>query len=220
MQDSVPVDPSATVPTDSMPLWRTIKPRSLWGDTARAFARNKAGMLGLTIAVLLVVAAVFAPLIAPYDPVKSDFLALRQGPSLRHIMGTDELGRDVFSRILFGARTAILVAVITTTLSTVTGVIVGAFGAYLGGWIDSGVVWLMDALLNFPGIWLAAFISVSTRPTVARFTTWLYHTTGWTAMQDPVLLDYLIVFGCLALVSWPGLGRLVRGQVLSLREKE
>jgi ABC-type dipeptide/oligopeptide/nickel transport system permease subunit len=200
--------------------WRTAKPRSLWGDAARTFARNKAGMLGLVIVALFVFGAVFAPFIAPYDPLEQDWDTLRQPPTAQHIMGTDELGRDVFSRILMGARTALLVALLTTTISTVIGVLVGALGALIGGWLDALVVWIMDGLMNFPGIWLAAFISVTTRPTVTRIAGILYEQTGWESLKNTVILDYLLVFGALALIGWPGLGRLVRGLVLSLREKE
>lgn len=205
-----------TAPT----VWKTAKPRSFWGDAARTFSRSKAGMLGLTIAILLFLIAIFAPWLAPYDPLEQDWTALRQPPSPAHIMGTDELGRDLLSRLIMGARTAILVAVIITFSSTIIGTLLGALGAFLGGWFDSGLVWLMDALMNFPGIWLAAFVSVTTRPTIGRLAESIYAATGWESMKDPVILDYLVVFGCLGLISWPGIGRLVRGQVLSLRERE
>ena len=200
--------------------WRTAKPRSLWGDAARTFSRNKAGMFGLLIATILFLSAVFAPLLAPYDPLEQNWDRLREPPSADHVMGTDELGRDVLSRLLMGARTAILVALIITFISTFMGVVFGSLGAYLGGWFDTGLVWVMDALMNFPRIWLAAFISMSTRPTISKWSTALYKATGWASLQNPVVLDYLIVFGCLALVSWPGIARLVRGQVLSIRERE
>ena len=200
--------------------WRTTKPRSLWGDAARTFARSKAGMFGLVVALTLFLTAIFAPLLAPYDPLEQDWLRLREPPSRDHIMGTDELGRDLYSRLLMGARTAILVAIIITFSSTIIGIIFGSLGAYLGGWFDTGLVWVMDALMNFPTIWLAAFISVSTRPTIGRLGLAIYKSTGWEAMRDPVILDYLIVFGCLGVVGWPGIARLVRSQVLSIRERE
>ena len=135
-------------------------------------------------------------------------------------MGTDELGRDLFSRLLMGARTAILVAIIITGTTTAIGLVLGSLGAYLGGWFDQALVWVMDALMNFPSIWLAAFISVSTRPTIGRWAQAIYQATNWESMRNPVVLDYLIVFGCLGLVGWPGIARLVRSQVLSIRERE
>jgi ABC-type dipeptide/oligopeptide/nickel transport system permease subunit len=200
--------------------WRTAKPRSLWGDAARTFARSKAGMIGLFMAIVLLFSAIFAPLIAPYDHLEQDWDNLRQPPSRRHIFGTDELGRDVFSRILMGLRTAFLVAAIMTALSTAVGVLTSSICTLIGGWVDTALVWLMDALMNFPGIWLAAFITVATRPTVSRWAEAAFERTGMEVFKDTVVIDYVLVFSCLALVSWPGIGRLVRGQVLSLREKE
>lgn len=196
------------------------KARSLWSDAARTFARNKAGMTGLVIAVTVILIAVFAPLIAPYDFADQDWDHVREGPSRTHLMGTDSLGRDLFSRVVMGVRTAVFVAVIVTFSTAIIGVLVGALGAFLGGWTDAVAVWIMDGLLNFPSLWLAAFVSVVTKPIVNRLAQSVYDATGWGFMQDTVVLDYLVVFVCLSFVWWAGLGRLVRGQVLSLREKE
>jgi ABC-type dipeptide/oligopeptide/nickel transport system permease subunit len=113
-----------------------------------------------------------------------------------------------------------MVGMIVTLSTTVIGVLVGSMGALVGGWVDTALVWIMDALLNFPALWLAAFINVLTRPTIRRTARGIYEATGWAWMQNPVALDYLVMFGCLSFVWWAGLGRLVRGQVLSLREKE
>jgi ABC-type dipeptide/oligopeptide/nickel transport system permease subunit len=200
--------------------WRTAKPRSLWGDTARTFARNKAGMAGLVVACLVMLIAILAPWVAPYDHLEQDWDHLREPPSAAHLMGTDAVGRDLLSRVLMGIRTAVLVAVIVTFTTAVVGVLVGAMGALIGRWVDAIVVWVMDGLLNFPTLWLAAFINVLTRPTIRRVARQIYESTHWNWLQDPVALDYLVMFGCLSFVWWAGLGRLVRGQVLSLREKE
>ena len=81
-------------------------------------------------------------------------------------MGTDALGRDLFSRIIIGIRTAFLVGVIVTLITAIIGVLMGALGGLLGGWVDTAVVWIIDGLLNFPAIWLAAFVVVITRPVV------------------------------------------------------
>jgi peptide/nickel transport system permease protein len=200
--------------------WRTAKPRSLWGDAARTFAKNKAGMLGLVVACIVFLTAIFAPWVVPYDYAEQDWDHLREPPSRAHIMGTDVLGRDIFSRVIFSIRTAVLVAFIVTFSTALIGVLVGAMGALIGGWVDALVVWIMDGLLNFPALWLAAFISVVTRPTITRLTEGWYEQSGWEALKSTVLLDYLVVFSALSFVWWAGLSRLVRGQVLSLREKE
>lgn len=196
------------------------KARTLWGDAARTFARNKAGVASLIVAVGVLVVAIIAPLIAPYDFAHQDWDHILEAPSRLHIMGTDDLGRDLFSRVIMGVRTAVFVAAIVTLTTTVIGVLVGALGALIGGWVDAVVVWIMDGVLNFPALWLAAFVSVVTKPLVNQVATAIYKATQWAFMQDTVVLDYLVVFVCLSFVWWAGLGRLVRGQVLSLREKE
>ncbi|HLH72461.1 MAG TPA: ABC transporter permease [Chloroflexota bacterium] len=211
---------SETLASEAMFSRRSAKPRSLWVDAVRTFRQNRVGMAGFVIAVLVILIAIFAPLIAPYGYTAQDWQHIGQPPSLQHIMGTDALGRDLFSRVLMGIRTAVMVAVLVTFSTAAIGTLVGASAALAGGWLDAMVVWLMDTLLAFPSLWLAAFISVVARPTTARLAASIYKSTGWAAMQDPVVFDYLVVFGSLSLVWWAGLGRLVRGQVLSLREKE
>lgn len=177
-------------------------------------------MIGLVIAVLVILMAIFAPWVAPYDFADQDWDHVREAPSWVHLMGTDSLGRDLFSRVIMGVRTAVFVAVIVTFSTALIGVLVGALGALVGGWVDALAVWVMDGLLNFPSLWLAAFVSVVTKPIMNRLAKSIYDATQWGFMQDTVVLDYLVVFVCLSFVWWAGLGRLVRGQVLSLREKE
>ena len=197
-----------------------LKARSLWSDAAHTFVRNFAGMAGLIVILLLIFAAIFAPLIAPYNFTAQNYFAIMQAPSVHHWMGTDELGRDILSRVLMGVRTAVLVAVLVTVLSGLLGILFGSIGALIGGWVDSFVTWFMDALLNIPPLWFAAFVSIATRPGITLLTASLYASTHWSGWKDTVLLDYLVVICCLGFVSWAGIGRIVRGQVLALREKE
>ena len=205
---------------DQSLTFKTTKPRSLWGDAARTFVRNKAGVVGLIIVSIVIVVAIFAPWIAPYDYIDQDWDHIRESPSTMHWMGTDSVGRDLFSRIIMGVRTALIVGFVVSFTIAAIGVLVGGLGALIGGWVDVGLVWLMDGLLNFPALWLAAFISVVTRPIITRFSLAAFEATGWTFWENTVVLDYLVVFFCLSFVWWAPLGRLVRGQVLSLREKE
>lgn len=205
---------------DASLMWRTAKPRTFWGDTVYSFSRNPAGMLGLVIFILLLLTALFADKLAPYDFIAQDWTALLQPPSPQHWMGTDDLGRDMFSRILMGARTALFVALLISILQTTIGLFVGALSAYIGGWVDRVLVWVMDGLLSFPGIWLAAFISVSTRPSIDRISQQLFEATGLGFFQDTVMISYMVVITAIGFVSWPYMGRLIRAQVLSLREKE
>lgn len=202
------------------PTFKTAKPRSLWQDAWRTFLRNKAGVVGLVIVSITLFIAIFALWIAPYDYIEQDWEHIREGPSSLHWMGTDALGRDLFSRVVMGIRTAVIVGVSVSCMIAVIGVLVGSIGALLGGWVDALVVWVIDGLLNFPYLWLAAFVSVVTRPIIANFTITLYEMTGWEFLKNPVVFDYMVVFFCLAFVWWGPLARLVRGQVLSIREKE
>jgi len=206
--------------TEALFSRRSAKPRSLWDDAWRTFRQNRVGFAGFIVGVLVILIAIFAPLIAPYGYAQQDWNAIGQPPTWAHIMGTDALGRDLFSRVLMGIRTAVMVAVVVTSLTALIGTLFGAFSALSRGWVDTLGVWLMDTLLAFPTLWLAAFVSVVARPTTSRLAASIFKATGWSFMQDPVLLDYLVVFGSLSLVWWAGLGRLVRGQVLSIREKE
>lgn len=205
---------------DASSLWHTAKPRSFWGDALHSFTHNKTGMLGLILFAILLLAAIFARQIAPFDYLAQDWNALLKPPGAIHWMGTDDLGRDIFSRVLMGGRTALMVGLLISVVSTTVGLFAGALSAFLGGWVDRVMVWVMDGLLSFPSIWLAAFISVATRPTIDTWSKSLYNLTKLGIFQDRVILSYLVVVTSIGLVAWPYMGRLIRSQVLSLREKE
>ncbi|MEM7125307.1 MAG: ABC transporter permease [Chloroflexota bacterium] len=207
----------AVAPTSQ---FRTSKPRSLWSDAFRTFRQNRAGVFGLIVVGLIILVAILAPWIAPYDYADQDWEHIREGPSALHLMGTDALGRDLFSRVIMGIRTAVLMGFVVSLAVAIMGVMVGSIGPLIGGWVDTAVVWLMDGLLNFPALWLAAFVTVVTKPIIEGTSTALYESTQWEFLQDTIVLDYTVVFLCLSFVWWAPLGRLVRGQVLSLREQE
>ena len=163
---------------------------------------------------------VFGPLISPYDYTRQDLFNTNQPPSLEHWFGTDELGRDLFSRILWGARTALAVAIISQGLSYLVGVILGAVAAYSGGWLDALIMRLADIFMSFPHLLLAVFVSATIRRPIADAAFQVYEQTGWEVFRNTVMIDYLIVFGALALAGWPWAARLIRGQILSLRETD
>jgi ABC-type dipeptide/oligopeptide/nickel transport system permease subunit len=194
--------------------------RSFWEDAARTFVHNIAGMAGLVVIVLLLVIAIFAPKIAPYNYLTQNYTQLLQGPSSQHLMGTDELGRDLFSRVIISLRTGVTVATLITLFTGVIGFIVGAAGALAGSIFDAAVVWVTDALLSIPALWFAAFISVATRPTIEKWVASLATATHWGIFTTADAADYAVVVFCLGLVSWPGLARIVRGQVLALRQRD
>lgn len=168
------------------PRWRVL----------RRLARNRLAMLGLAIIAIFVALAVLAPWIAPHDPLRSSFAKRLQPPSAEHWLGTDELGRDMFSRLLYGARISLRVGLISVSIGTVIGVPLGAISAYYGGWVDLIVQRVIDVMLAFPGI-LLAIVLVST--------------------LGVGLENVMIAVG---IVSVPVYTRLVRGSALALKRKD
>ena len=121
---------------------------------------NKLILISLIIAICIVFSSLFAPYIAPYDPLEPNYSAILEGPSPQHIFGTDDLGRDIFSRILYGGRISLIVSLSSVVLGMILGVGLGFFAGYLGGRVDFWSQRLIDFLLSFPGILLAIFVSV------------------------------------------------------------
>lgn len=159
--------------------------------------RQPLAVIGLALLILFSVMAVFAPLLAPADPSALDLAHRLAPPSFAHWLGTDELGRDILSRVVWGARLSLTVAVSVVALSFVLGLILGGLAGYYGGWIDVTVnTFLMNAFLSLPGILLAiAFV----------------------AFLGPGLLNLILA---LSIGGWVGYARLVRAQVLAVRERE
>jgi ABC-type dipeptide/oligopeptide/nickel transport system permease subunit len=121
--------------------------RSQAVEVWRRFRRSKSAVAGLVMLLTLILMAVFAEAIAPYDPIKQDHSNRMQPPSAKHILGTDELGRDIFSRIVFGARISVSVGLIAVTISCFGGVLLGSLAGYYGGRIDDVIMRIMDILM-------------------------------------------------------------------------
>ena len=151
---------------------------------------------GTAILLLLTAAALFAPVIAPYDPLGQNLDQDLIPHSSEHWLGTDKLGRDILSRIIYGGRISLLVGITTVALSLAIGVVIGSLSGYFGGWIDQMLMRLVDILMAFPGILLAI---------------------AFTAVLGPGL-DHVILALCL--IGWTSYARLVRGEILSLRERD
>ena len=194
--------------------------RGPWRDAARRLVKNRMAMVGLGIIVLFLIAAVFGETLAPFDPIKQNLMAAKQTPNSEHWLGTDELGRDMFSRILTGSRTALLIASFVTFLAAGIGTVIGLISAYGGGIIDTAMMRLADLLLAFPSFLLAAFINATMRTPVSHQMQKLADFTGLDFLAGKLFIDFFLIFGSLAIISWSGYARLIRGQVLSLREQE
>lgn len=194
--------------------------RSLWQDAQRRFRKNRLAVGGLVIVIIFLIAAIVGPHIAPYDFLEQNIMRAFQGPSAEHALGTDDLGRDEFSRMLHGARTAALVAFFTTAISLVIGVLVGAWSGIRGGRADEFLMWVTDLIQAVPGLLLVILINTTLRrPIINAFDT-LYMQTRDPFFLNTLWLDYVLVFSALALIGWPGLARLIRGQVLSINEED
>ena len=131
---------------------------------SRRLSQNSSAVIGFVVAVLLFLMAIFAPLIAPYPYAKQDLSHTRAAPSVQHIFGTDELGRDIFSRIVWGSRFSLSVGVLAVIVGTLIGMVFGAFAGYFGGVVDDIIMRLVDVLQSIPGILLAITISVVLGP--------------------------------------------------------
>lgn len=162
----------------------------------KRFTRNKLAVIGLVIFIALILLALFAPQLAPFDPNKQDWKIRLQAPSALHWMGTDEFGRDLLSRTLYGGRISLLAGVIPVAIGATVGAAIGLTAGYLGGRWDQILMRVLDILLAFPGLFLALAV---------------------VGTLGPSLLNAMLA---VAVVSIPGYARVVRGQVLTLRERD
>jgi len=168
----------------------------MWKVFWRRFRRNKLAMLGALIIFSLALVAVIAPLIAPFSPNQQDVLHRLEPPSRKHLLGTDDLGRDLLSRIIYGTRISLLVGFVAIGIAIIVGSILGLFSGYFGGWLDTVIMRFVDIMLCFPTFFLILMVI---------------------AFLEPNIWNVMAVIG---LTGWPSLTRLVRGECLSVRERE
>ena len=171
------------------------KGRSLWADGWRRLRKNRLAMLGLFIIVFMTVLAIFAPYIAPYDPIEQLIwtkgrAAKLAAPNKEHWFGTDLYGRDILSRVIYGTRISLTIAVAASVVSLVIGVTLGAVAGYYGGKVDDFISWLTNVIYAFPFLLFVLSI-VAFRPA-----------------------SLALVYIAIGFVSWPSIARVVRGQVL------
>ncbi|MFQ6057434.1 MAG: ABC transporter permease [Anaerolineae bacterium] len=191
--------------------------RSRWLDFWRRFSRNKLAVVGLFLVSLMFFTGIFAPWLAPYSYTEQNLDAVEQMPSLAHPLGTDELGRDQLSRIIWGARTAVIVAPSATFVSVLLGLIMGALAGYLGGRVETLIMRLSDILFAFPGLLFALLVAATMQPGIEA---WLKGIEPLKGFVKAGYAEFLVVIIALSLVGWPGMARLVRGQVLALKEAQ
>jgi len=202
---------SAPVPEDP--------PVSLWRDAWQRLVRNKLAVAGLAMVLILAFAAAFGPMLTPYDFLSQDLDARNLAPSLTHLFGTDDLGRDVFSRVLYGSRTAFLVAVVVTAIAVLIGTTLGAIAGFFGGFADRLIMWFTDMTMSVPNLLLVVVINASLKTPLSQWMEVQYLATLNPIFRETVWIDFILVFGSMALISWPPYARLVRAQVLSIRSR-
>lgn len=172
------------------------KKKNPWVEVFRRLRKNRLAMLGLVVVLLLIGMALFASSIAPYSYEDQDLLEAFEGPSKAHWFGTDEFGRDIFSRVVYGSRISLQVGLVAVSFSILIGGFLGALAGYYGGWIDNLIMRIMDILFSVPQLLLAISVAAS---------------------LGPGLFNLMIAVG---ISSVPQYARLVRASVLSIREQE
>ncbi len=169
---------------------------SPWTAARRRFVRSRTGLVGAIVLLIVTICAIFAAQVAPYNPTRQDFRVELQPPSSEHLMGTDEFGRDVLSRVIWGARASLAAGGVAASIALVVGLVLGMVAAFYGGRPDSVIMRVMDILLAFPYLLLAIAV---------------------VAILGPGLLNAMIAIG---IVYIPHYARVVRGAVLAVRARE
>ncbi|CAN7733630.1 ABC transporter permease (plasmid) [Rhizobium leguminosarum bv. viciae 248] len=195
------------------------EPVSLWRDAWYRLKRNRLAIFGLVIVLILAFTAIFGPYLTPYDYLSQDLNARNVLPSMSHLFGTDDLGRDVFSRVVFGTRTAFLVAVIVTVFAVLIGLVLGAVAGFFGNPFDRAIMWLTDVTMSVPNLLLVVVINASLKSPISKWMEARYLETLNPFYRETMWVDFILVFGSMALISWPPYARLVRAQVLSIRSR-
>jgi peptide/nickel transport system permease protein len=187
---------SSNLPTSALARAAIAQPPERRRLALQAFLRHRLAVAGAIVILLSTLAALFAPVVATVNPDTVDLQAVRESPNSRHLLGTDEVGRDVYSRVVYGSRVSISVGLVSVTIYTVIGIVLGSLSGYYGGVVDGAIQRLTDTVMCFPS--LVIIIAA-------------------VALLGASIYNIMIVIG---LLTWPNICRLVRGQFLSLREKE
>ena len=173
-----------------------MRKKNYYSESLKLFWKNKLAVLSLLILIVLVVSAIFAPVLTPYDPNKQVLADKLLFPSSEHLFGTDEFGRDILSRIIYGSRVSISIGIVAQIIASIVGVTLGSLAGYYGGWIDSLISRVMEIFQAFPDLIFAMAIM--------------------TFMGKGVLN----LFIALGLLTWVRTARMIRGSVMQLKEKE
>ncbi len=165
-------------------------------EILRRITKHNLALIGLIILIPMFLCAILAPIISPHDPVEPDLKNILAGPSWSHPFGTDTLGRDVFSRVIYGSRISLLVGFVSVGIATLIGILIGSVSGYSGGIVDEIIMRFVDLMMCFPTFFLILAVI---------------------ALLEPSIWNIMIVIG---LTTWMGIARLVRAEILSIKNKE
>ena len=204
---------AVAIPHDSV---RRGPPRTFWNDAWARLRQNKAAMISLGVVILLALFAISAPLLAPYDYADGDLIHTSQGPNREHWLGTDEVGRDILSRLLYGGRVSLAVAVAAQFVILLIGVPIGLITGYFGGWTDLIIMRIVDAIYALPNLLIAILLMSVLRGNISQS----QQSGSLLVRADHWSSGLIGIFIVLCLTQWLTVSRLVRAQVLSVKERE
>ena len=194
--------------------------RSYWAISFHRLIRKKVGVTCLTLILLMYGSGIFAPLVTPYGYNDQDLSIAKQGPSVSHPFGTDRLGRDILTRIIYGLRTTVIITLATLlTGSLALGITMGLLAGYFGKLIDTLIMRVGEVTSAFPEIFLVLIIISTLKPPITEWVRGVEDKVGIDIISLGVV-DYFVLSLALAIFSWFGMARLVRGQVLQARENQ
>ncbi len=192
------------------------------GHLARAMerlVRKKLAVVCMVVLAVVYCAGIFAPLIAPYDYTETDFTAIRKPPSLQHWAGTDFGGRDVFTRVLWGIQNTVIITLVSmVTGGLLIGITMGLISGYFSSKVDSIVMRTGELFSSFPDILLVIILAYALRPRFIEGARWVEESFGIDGIVRSGVVDYMVVSLALVAFGWVGMARLVRGQVLALKQ--
>lgn len=195
--------------------------RSPWLLLWDRLRKKRLAMVSLAIVLVIYSGGIAAPIVAPYSYTEQNLERGLEGPSADHWFGTDRLGRDMFSRVLYSARTTLIITVAVVVSGTlVIGNLLGLLAGYRGGWVDSAIMRVGDVFASLPGLPMLILLNATLLPRVLEAVRWIEDRTPLDGFADSGTASYFTVFGALALFSWVGTARLIRSQVLQLRERD
>ena len=180
------------IPT-SIQLYETLTPRR---KALKRFLANPAALIGLILIVIVIISALCAPLLTSYDPIRGDLALYIKPPSAEHLFGTDDIGRDIFTRVIYGSRISLKIALVAQALSLTVGLFLGMIAGFYGGWIDTILMRIVDIIMSFPLLIIAITLI-----------------SALGANENNIIL-------ALGVISWPVVTRLTRSQVLALKSRE